>query len=77
MAAVKLEVHLYQLLAAKLDFRHPAACRIISANTVAMADTENIGIAAETALMSSLIAEISVLPVFNSRHIGFPTSGYV
>ena len=60
-----------------LDFLLPASCRIISSNIVGMADLENVGIAVETALISSLIAEISVLPVFNSRHIGFPTSGYV
>ena len=53
------------------------SCHSISTNTVGMADHENMGIAVETALISSLIAEISVLPVFNSRHIGFPTSGYV
>ena len=50
-------------MAAMLDFRLPAACRIISSNIVGMADPENMGIAVETALISSLIAEISVLPV--------------
>ena len=60
-----------------LDFGLPAACRIISADIIGMADPENMGVAVETALISSPIAEISVLPVFNSRHIGFPTSGYV
>ena len=60
-----------------LDFRLPAGCHIISADTIGMADPENLDTAVETALPSSLIAEISVLPVFNSCHIGFPTSGYV
>ena len=59
-----------------LDFRLPAACRIISSHIVGMADPENMGIAVETALISCLIGEISVLPVFYSRHIGFPTSVY-
>ena len=72
MAAVKPEVHLSQLL----DFRLPAACRIISANTIGLADPENTGIAVVTALISSLIAEICGL-LFNSRHIGILTSGYV
>ena len=35
----------------------------ISTNIVEKADPENMGIAVETALMSSLQAEISVLPV--------------
>ena len=60
-----------------LDFRLPAACRIISSDVIRMADLENLGTAVETALISSLIAEISVLPVLNGRHIGFPTSGCV
>ena len=47
---------------AMLDFRLPTACRIISANTIGMADLENLGTAVETALMSSLQADISVLP---------------
>ena len=46
-----------------LDFRLPAACRIISANTIGVADPENLGTAVETALISSLQTEISVLPV--------------
>ena len=64
-------------MAAMFDFRLPVACRIISSNTIGMADPENLGIAVETAFISSQIAEISVLPVLNGRHIGFPTSGYV
>ena len=40
-----------------------AACRIISANTVGLTDPENIGTAVETALLSSLQADIGVLPV--------------
>ena len=50
-------------MATMLDFRLPAACRIISSNTIGMAGPENMRIAFETALISSLIAEISVLPV--------------
>ena len=50
-------------MATMLDFRLPAACRIISSNIVGMADPENLGTAVETALISSLTAEISVLPV--------------
>ena len=46
-----------------LDFRLPAACRIISSNAIGMVNLENLGTAVETALISSLIAEISVLPV--------------
>ena len=46
-----------------LDFRLPAACCINSANTIGMADLENPGTAVETDLISSLQAEISVLPV--------------
>ena len=64
-------------MAAMLDFRLPGACHIIWSKTLGMADPENLGTSVETALISSLIAEISVLPVINSRHIGFSTSGYV
>jgi hypothetical protein len=46
-----------------LDFRLPAARRINSANTIGIADHENMRIAVEAALISSLIAEIKVLPV--------------
>jgi hypothetical protein len=51
-------------MAAILDFLLPAACRIISVKTDGMADPENMGIAVVTAIISSLIAEISVLPVY-------------
>ena len=60
-----------------LDFQLPAACRIISSDIIEMADPENTCIAFETAFISSLIAEISVLPVLNGRHIGLPTSVYI
>ena len=40
-----------------LDFRLPAACRIISSNIIGMADPENMGISVETAFISSLIAK--------------------
>ena len=60
-----------------IGFRLAAACRIIYSKTIGMADPENLGTAVETALISSLQAEISVLPVFNSHHIGFPTSGCI
>ena len=63
-------------MAAMLDFRLPAACRVISFKTVRMPDPENTGIAVENALISSLIAEICGF-LFNSRHVGFLTSGYV
>ena len=59
-----------------LTERLPAVCRIISSDTIGMADPENMGIAFETALISSLIAEICGF-LFDSRHIGFLTSGYV
>ena len=51
------------LTSAKLDFLLPVACHNISAINVVMTDLENIGIAVETSLMSSLQAEKSVLPV--------------
>ena len=63
------------LTTVKLDFQLPVTCSNISTINIGMADPENMGIAVETALISSLIAEISVLPVFNRRHIGFSTSG--
>ena len=46
-----------------MNFRLPAACRIISSNAIGIADPENMRIAVETALISSLIAEIKLLPV--------------
>ena len=45
------------------DLRLPAECLIIFSKTIGMADPENMGIAFETVLISSLIAEIKVLPV--------------
>ena len=51
------------LTAAKLDFLLPVTCHNISAINVGTTDLENIGIAVETLLISSLQAEISVLPV--------------
>jgi hypothetical protein len=42
-----------------LDFRLSTACYSISANTVEMVDSEYTGIAVETALISSLLAEIT------------------
>ena len=51
------------LTAAKLDFLLPVTCSNISTINVGMADPDITGIAVVTALISSLIAEISVLPV--------------
>ena len=50
-------------MAAMFDFRLPGACRIISSDIIVMAVPENTGTAVETVLISSLIAEISVLPI--------------
>ena len=51
------------LTAAILDFRLPVTRDGIYSITFGMADLENPGIAVETALISNLIAAISVLPV--------------
>ena len=51
------------LTAAKLDLQLPVTCHNISAINVVLTDLENIGIAVETSLISSLQAEIIVLPV--------------
>ena len=51
------------LTAVKLDFLLPVTCHNISAINVGMTDLENIGIAAETSLISSIQAEIIVFPV--------------
>ena len=65
------------LTTVKLDFQLPVTCSNIFTINIGMADPDNTGIAVETALISSLIAEIIVLPVLNGHHIGFPTSGCV
>ena len=46
-------------------------------NSASRLPASQSGIAVETALISSRVAEISVLPVFDSRHIGFSTSSDV
>ena len=51
------------LTAVKLYFLLPVTCHNISTINVGMSDLENMVIAVETALISSLQAEISVLPV--------------
>ena len=51
------------LTAAILDFRLPVTRGGIYSVTFGMADLENLDTAVETALISSLQAEISVLPV--------------
>ena len=51
------------LTTVKLDFQLPVTCSNISTINIGMADPDNTGIAVVTALISSLIAEITVLPV--------------
>ena len=58
-----------------MDFPFPVTRDGISTNTVGMANPENMGIAVEIALIPSLPAEISILPVKNCQ-TGFPTAGY-
>ena len=47
----------------KLDFLLAVTCSNISTINIGLADPDNTGIAVVTALISSLIAKISVLPV--------------
>ena len=112
----------YGITTVKLDFQFPVTCSNISAINIGITDPDDTSIAVVAALITSLIAEITVLPVwrppywisdfrvhvtvfrkpvpinmgiavgislissliaeicgflFNSRHIGFLTSGYV
>jgi hypothetical protein len=53
----------FYFTAAILDFRLPVARDGSCINSIGMTDSDNTGIAAVTALISSLIAEIIVLPV--------------
>ena len=67
---------LRDLTTAILDFGLPVTCHSISTITVRKPVPINTGIAVGISLISSLIAEICGF-LFNGRHIGFITSGYV
>ena len=53
----------YGITTVKLDFQFPVTCSNISAINIGIADPDDTGIAVVAALITSLIAEITVLPV--------------
>jgi len=66
--------------AAIFEFLLPVTSGSIRGSAIALLDPENVGVAVETAFLSTLEAEISILPVstrFGGRHLVFPTSAYV
>ena len=56
--------------------RLPVTSGSIRNGALELLDPENGGLAVETALLSCPEAEIWVF-LYNGRHLGFPTSGYI
>ena len=68
------------MAAAISEFLLPVTSSSIRSSAIELLDPENVGVAVETAFLSTLEAEISLLPVstrFDGRHLVFPTSAYV